>query len=501
MAVGENALDEMVTKKFRSPGALIWVVAAVVVAGCAIRYSMQPTFWLDESFVAASLRDPTFDKVFAPLEYNQHFPRLYLSAIASLQMLFGYEIWSLRLLPFLCFIGGTLLMALLLARRSGTLWASAWLACLLLLGSSYWLHQAVQLKQYTFDVLLALIPFVISDRFYEESLAKSRYKTMLIILALPCLLSYSYPISLLARLAGWYVAYGRRRTWRLNMPAVSALAISASLSLAGIWLTDYRFNFRVFSSYQAYWGDCILSDRLADGLPAALKLIANFFWGWHGRMTMVTAGIAPLQVAGVYSIIRRWKRARTSDDDAWGSRSVGSIILIGGLILANLLVNYPICAGRTTLFALIHFQILAIEGLIFASDRYRARRAARVTIVLFIAIVAFHMAREYVRFITSEPSENLHPVVRLINPDEANTVLVHSCSVAQVRALPYALPVGNVLYGSKSARPPVGEKVWVLWSHLGADYCQTELEQLRGSAKSWQTIHEGPGRGLALAEF
>jgi hypothetical protein len=491
----------MVTKKFRSPGALIWVVAAVVVAGCAIRYSMQPTFWLDEAFVAASLRDPTFDKVFAPLEYDQYFPRIYLYVIASLRLLFGYEIWSLRLLPFLCFIGGTLLMALLLARRAGSLWESAWLAGLLLLGSSYWLHQAVQLKQYTFDVLLALIPFVITDLFYEEALAKGRYKARLIILALPCLLSYSYPISLLARLAGWYVAYGRRRTWRLNMPAVSALAISASLSLAGIWLTDYRFNFRVFSSYQAYWGDCTLSNRMGNGLPAALKLIANFFWGWHGRMPMVTAGIVPLQVAGVYSIIRRWKRAATYDADAWGSRSVGSIMLIGGLILTSLLVSYPICAGRTTLFAQVHFQILAIEGLIFISDRYRARRAAQVMIVLFIAIVAFHSIREYIRFIRTEPSENLHPVVRLIKPDEANTVWVHSCSVAQVRALPYPLPVGNVLYGSASVRPPVGEKVWVLWSHLGADYCQTEFEQIRGGAKSWQTIREGPGRGLALAEF
>jgi hypothetical protein len=285
------------------------------------------------------------------------------------------------------------------------------------------------------------------------------------------------------------------------MPAVSALAITASFALAGIWFTDYRFNFRVFSSYQAYWGDCILSNRLASGLPAALKLIANFFWGWHGRMPMVTAGIVPLQAVGLYSIIRRWKRAGTSDDDAWGSRSVGSIILIGGLILASLLVSYPICAGRTTLFALLHFQILAIEGLIFISDRYRARRATQVMIVLFIAIVAFHSIREYIRFMTSEPSENLHPVVRLIKPDEANTVWVHSCSVAQVRALPYPLPVGNVLFSSKSARPPVGEKVWVLWSHLGADYCQTELEQLRGSAKSWRSIHEGPGRGLALAEF
>jgi hypothetical protein len=52
----------------------------------------------------------------------------------------------------------------------------ALLGAALLLGSSFWLDQSAQLKQYTLDVLVALLPFTLGDNFFEESLAKGARK-------------------------------------------------------------------------------------------------------------------------------------------------------------------------------------------------------------------------------------------------------------------------------------------------------------------------------------
>src|SRR5215216_1248061 len=139
----------------------LWMAAAAIIFAGAMRYAMQPSFWLDEAFVAVSLRSPTLHTIFSQLEYGQFFPRIYLLAIAALREFFGYTIWVLRLLPFLSFVLATLLWARLLAKRALVFAVLNLMAAALLIGASFWLDQAIQLKQYTFDVLLALIPFLI----------------------------------------------------------------------------------------------------------------------------------------------------------------------------------------------------------------------------------------------------------------------------------------------------------------------------------------------------
>src|SRR5918999_422110 len=163
----------------------IWISAAALIAAAAVKYFAQPTFWLDEAFVAVSLKNPSPGVIFARLEYGQYFPRFYLAAIALLREAFGYHIWVLRLLPWLSFIAATLLWARLLVKRSRQHAAASLLSAALLAGAILWLEQAVQLKQYTFDVLLALAPFLIADDLLEKNLVEGERKPLLLALALP----------------------------------------------------------------------------------------------------------------------------------------------------------------------------------------------------------------------------------------------------------------------------------------------------------------------------
>jgi hypothetical protein len=481
---------------------IIWISVAAVIAVSAIRYLQAPSFWLDEAFVAVSLRDPTPASIFAPLRYGQYFPRIYLGAIAELRELFGYQIWVLRLLPSLCFIAATILWARLLAKRSGSLLPLAGLSAALLVGASFWLEQSIQLKQYTLDVLVALIPFAIGDEFFAETLSEGKRKSRLILLSIPCLISYVYPIALGARVIGWYVHHGRHRGWRLRPTGAFMLLVPVAIGLVGIWVTDHRFNLRNHAAYLAYWNASILGSRFEEGIGSGLGLIANFIWGWHhGRlMPLVIAAVAPLQALGIYRVVSRWKN-RAGSDDAWGSRTLGSLAVLVGAVLASALVAYPISAGRLVLFTQIHTQILAVEGALFIVSSWSKRRPAMIFLCAAIGIVIVYSTHRYIDFIRTEPSENIRPMLSLIKPELANTILVHPCSVAQVESLPEPLPVERVVLETKRQSPQPGERAWILWTNMSDGYCRQWTDVARSRALSWQVIHEGPGRGLALAEF
>jgi len=97
-------------------------------------------------------------------------------------------------------------------------------------------RSGIQLKQYTFDVMLALVPFLIEDGFFERSLIRGERSLWLVCLAAPCAVSYTYPIALGARIIGWYVDHGRRAGWRLKPSAVAAVIGASFIALLSIWL-------------------------------------------------------------------------------------------------------------------------------------------------------------------------------------------------------------------------------------------------------------------------
>jgi hypothetical protein len=281
------------------------------------------------------------------------------------------------------------------------------------------------------------------------------------------------------------------------------LAATVAAGLTGIWFTDYRFNLLAAPAYFDYWKDCGLRYELARrGGPG---LLASFLWGWHGHMALVTPGIAMLQILGVRQVINRWRRPAEEHRDSWGSRSLGSIALLVGLALASLLFNYPICSGRTILFTQIHTQILAIEGALFLIDGWNNRYKSLRLLYGLTALLALCCAVAYTRSIKADGAEDLNPMVPKINSELSDTLWVHPCSCAQVRAFPGKIPVGTVLLGNHTSKapkvPPEGSRVWVMWTHMGDRFCRGRWSRIRCAAKRWEVVYEGAEGGLALADF
>jgi hypothetical protein len=324
----------------------VWIAATAALVAGFLRYAQQPTFWLDEAFVAVSLRNPSFRVIFAPLEYGQFFPRVYLAFIAVIREVLGYRIWSLRLLPLLTFVNGTLFWAFLLAKRAGKHLVLGLLGGGLLIGSSFWLEQSIQLKQYTLDVMLSLVPFLLDDQFINQQLIAGKRKVITALLAVGCILSYTYPISLGARVLGWYAFRIRRHGWQVDRSGIILLIVSLVFAIGVVWLIDYRFNLVNREAYLEYWRGCIV--HLDHDINSAMRPVAKLLWGWHGRMPLMTAAIVPLQALGLYQIFKTWRDASDAEDRTkWGSRSLSGLLVLLGVILASITVSIRFAEGSS----------------------------------------------------------------------------------------------------------------------------------------------------------
>ena len=498
--------DEIIIQPWYETGSrsrlwVLWIIALALVSAGGLRFVCNPTFWLDEAFVAVNLKQPSVSLIFNQLEYGQYFPRLYLALIAATREIFGYQIWSLRLVPFLFFIAATLLWARLLLQKAFSSYFVLLIGAGLLAGSGYWLDQSVQLKQYSMDVFFALIPFVLCDEFYEHILVKGKWWPALLMLVAPCIFSYTYPFALAARIGGWYLIKLRDKQWKLNPRGVTLLLGGIILLLTGIWWTDHRFNILDKTAYLSYWHDCLLCARFNDGFVKGLRVIAKFIWGWHGHMPMVTTLIVPLQILGIWAVVKRFKLRDITKENGWGSRSIGSILLLAGMLFASGILNYPICAGRTTLFTQAHTQILALEGGLVLLAVIKRRAIAILLLCIIAIVVGVHSVRGYVNYIKNGPEENLRLAIKLIDSRISDRLWVHPCSIAQVKALPDEIPIKQIIYGTDKQLREGSGPVWILWTHLGTEECREELDHVKMRARSWVVVMEGTGCGLALAEF
>lgn len=476
----------------------IYLAGVLVILVCVIRFIKFPTFWLDEAWVANALQHPSLETIFSRLPNGVIFPRFYLSIIACFCHILGYKIWVLRFFPSLFFILATILWVKFLSKRLNNSFFPSLLASALLISSFYWLEQAIQLKQYSLDVLLALIPFFFDDKFYEDLFSNKQHKIKIIFLSIFCLFSYVYPISLFARILGWYLYTLKSQ---FSWPKVSLLFISTSCCIVITYFTDHQFNYLDKQAYLRYWHDCVLLLDL--DFYKNTSLILKFFCGWYvGRLLpLVLAVIIPLQILGLYQILKDWKTISKRTKTAWGSRSLAGLILMVMVLFASMLMTYPICAGRLLLFLQPHFQILILEGF-FLIFSWRTETKSRIFIYLVILIMVPYSAYRYVSFAKEEPWEDLTPILSLINPELSDTLWVEPCSVGQVMSLPNPLPVKNLIaYKTRKNDPPTGKKIWILWTGLGTSDCKNRLNEVKLKSISWQIIYVGSGSGLALAQF
>ncbi len=144
----------------------------MVLLGIAVRVSAYATFrsfWMDESDLALNIvHRPMGQLLFAPLDYMQGAPLLFLFFAKLFGLMFGYHEAALRLAPFLGGIASIFLFAWILNRFIGKIGTLVGLGLFVLSGGL--IYYASELKQYSTDVMAGLILLALTLYFVERPL-------------------------------------------------------------------------------------------------------------------------------------------------------------------------------------------------------------------------------------------------------------------------------------------------------------------------------------------
>jgi len=367
---------------------------------------LSPSFWVDEGWVADSVR--------APLEQlpllTSSTPLGWTVLLRLVPPVGGPQ--HLRLLS-LAFAVAAVLPAWALGRRVGrtsgravpVYAVSAGLAVALLPGEL----GRQGLKQYSAEACLTLVLVLAAVRL-EADWSRAR----LVVFACACILAFAFantvPFVTVALLGGLAVAAAARRAW----PRLAELAAAAAV----VTLAQGAFYARVASqgdtpAMRAYWTPDYLPRH--EGFGAAAGFVANRFrdtfdgfgFGpWPVVVVLLALGMAALYRAGL------------------GGVALAVPLVAVELVVAAGLHRYPLLDRRTSLFAIALWIVVAVLGLAwFAAELARWRLVSALALAVAAAGLASAAWRAEA---TTFPEEDVGGIVEHITarrqPGEAVVV-------------------------------------------------------------------------------
>lgn len=214
-----------------------WLFILLGAVARTTRFLLRFPLWPDEGFLAASFLERDYAELMGPLEYHQVAPLLYLWVKLTFVRLFGFNEYSLRLLPYLCGIASLPIfrhVASRLLAGLAYLWAVAVFAVAYPL-----IRYAAEAKPYGCDMFVSLVLLALAVECIRQPRQLRWFLTLVGIT--PMAVGLSYPSVFIAgaasvAIAATLVAEGTWRTWAAwaayNVVLVASfaglLALSAS---------------------------------------------------------------------------------------------------------------------------------------------------------------------------------------------------------------------------------------------------------------------------------
>jgi hypothetical protein len=148
-----------------SPSAPVALVVVGIVLR-AVRYFSDRSLWVDEAALALNLTTRSYSRLFGTLDFDQGAPIGFLMIEKAALGVFGDAEWALRLPSFVAGLVALAVFWLLAVRfleRAAALLALALFAVL-----EPFVYYSAELKQYGFDVLVAIALALLFDRAFER---------------------------------------------------------------------------------------------------------------------------------------------------------------------------------------------------------------------------------------------------------------------------------------------------------------------------------------------
>jgi len=457
------------------PGTRSWLRAeawpiALIAFGTALRlqqYLANPSLRLDEAMLALNLVNRSFSGLLQPLEHGQGAPPVFLLAERLAVVLAGPSEYALRALPLLASLACLPLLYLLARRWIGR--PGALIALALFVVSYEPLRFSREVKQYSLDILVALVLYIGLDTVLSRPLRWGR--------ALLCGLTgigaifTSHPaVFILGAMALFPLQqYLRKREWQRLLPLGAVYLIWGIGLGAFYWL--FARNLHGSEGLANYWeyGYVPFPPRSVSDLRWPLESFFTFFSNPGGFQYSAVAALPFF--AGCVSLLHRDPRR------AW--YLLGPLLLV---LCASLLRVYPF-GDRLIVFLVPALLLLVAEGV-----RYFALKLGeRAPVTVFL--IALLLVPVYLRVPTmiTEPGmvRDVRPLLQYIadhrQPGDLIYVYRYAWAATTFYMPRFGLDAKDMVWGQES-------------SHTDEFARVAELRKIAGRGRVWLVFaQEVPG--------
>jgi len=421
-----------------------WLTCGLVlnaIALCVSHYLSFRSLWLDEAFVAINLRFRSLSDLFAPLEYSQTFPRLYLALIWLTKDAFGYELWTLRLLPLVFGVAAVLLWTVLLHREfSAPDDVSLGLcAVLLFLTNPVVYYYAAELKPYSLDLFFSGYAVWYARRLLRPAVPGKplRWAALSVGWLFPLVLSLTYGFVLAAvgvvEFWPWLRAFRRPfDAGRAGKLAILIVVGSAFIALS--YAVDLQHSRD--PQYLSTWTDSFVGGTTFGGWMRSAASASTDILGSWWIMLWWQVPITLLAFLGALGCVARsWNERRLA--------AAGGILLVE-LLAASSLGRYPtIGVERLELFFFPFAVAMIVEGLRTLRDSRSqiARRVAQALVVLLVLCLLWQLPLVSASFYRLSSPGDINPSLARLDRREAHVVVPAIDLFVLLRAAPH-LPAG-----------------------------------------------------------
>jgi hypothetical protein len=445
----------------------------IVLLGILLRlhqYLLNRSLWADEASLAVNLVKRSFAELTQLLDYHQAAPVGFLFIEKLFVFLLGNHDYVMRLFP----LFGGILGVYLIYRISRASFGTAGLFAVLMFSISWWLvHYSTELKQYSSDVMVALLLVYLAMICLREN---ARARDFLILgLAGAVVIWISHPSVFIMVGIGLALAL-EKMTRKAYVPWSWILGIGLG------WLASFVLEY--FLSLRHIVADEYLIDYWRK---AYVPLPPWSDWGWfrdtyysflffafHRADDLMALVTLVLTTLGAISLLMRDRKI--------------AILVISPFVVAvvtSALQRYPL-KERFMLF-LIPFALLlmaeGLRGIYWLAVKWRPGFAAVFSGAIALAVLWQIVPITFEKAVSEEKTD-IRPVMEYIAenrlPDDVLYVFPRTDPVFNYYAPFYGLDTGNVVIGVDSPRKRlllenytsdvdslVGkERVWFLFSEL-----------------------------------
>jgi hypothetical protein len=482
-----------------------WLLGAMVAIGAGLRlrqYFFNRPFWLDEAYLANFVtRHHLTDLLFRPSAGAPRAPATFLLVERVLVSVGGASEQIMRLLPLVASLAA-LVVVIPLARATLSSVPGRVLMVGLVAMSPVLFYYAIELKQYSLDVLVALVLLLLAIRAASDTRRLTALSAGGLVapwLSDPAMFVLAaIGVSLLPVMR----ARGRTRVW-LGMSALWVGSIGLMLGLT-------------------LWGGGVPSDLTRFWLPAFAPIPPWVSWDWYLNrpagltyLAFLQRGVPPvLPLPGWHSPLNlTLLLASTAGLVALGfrARRIFSIAAVstGLVLMASALHLYPF-SGRVLLF-LVPLVFLAVSFLADQTYHWSAGGwGAWVLTLGVLAVVAVPSVREFISPIVRSEARWAMQILEERNVPGDYVVTVpgtaptydfyeHRYKLGDVKKLT-TIPWSLDLTGLEVELKEIGTgRLWVVSTHNAA-FASEVIERLRSYASLVESREQGTA-GIYLFEF